>query len=53
MFHFQVLTTGTDALSYADAQALIKVLGRQHRWLAGGIGSENRTFQEVASMVVT
>ena len=35
------------------AQVIIIVLGPQYRWLAGGYDLENRTFSEVASMVVT
>ena len=31
-----LLTTGTDDPSHAGARATIKVLGHQHRWLAGG-----------------
>ena len=38
MSYFQViatlLTTGTDNPSLADAQAIIKVLGHQYRWVA-------------------
>ena len=45
-------TTGTGDPSYAGAQVMIKVSGHQYWWLAGGYSLE-RTFLEVASMVVT
>ena len=34
--HNHLLNTGTDDLSLAGAWAIIKVLGDQYRWLAGG-----------------
>ena len=34
-------------------QVIIKVLGHQHLWLAGGYDLEIRHFFEIASMVVT
>ena len=39
--------------SVAGTWAIIKVLGHQHRWLAGGYDLEIGHFLEVASMVVT
>ena len=47
--HNHLLTTGTDDPLLAGALVIIKVLGHQHWWLDPG----NRTFSEVASMVVT
>ena len=38
-------------ITLADAQAVIKVSGHQHRWLAGGYDLE--IFLEVDSMVVS
>ena len=35
--HNHLLTTGTDDPSFAGAQAIIKMSGHQHRWLAGVI----------------
>ena len=58
MSHFQVITTCynyqywwpfTLIITLAGTQAIIKVSGHQHGWLWPG----NRTFLEVASMVVT
>ena len=34
--HKHLLTTGADEPSLAGARAIIKVLGHQHWWLAGG-----------------
>ena len=34
--HNHLLTTGADNPLLAGAQAIIKVSGHQHRWLAGG-----------------
>ena len=51
--HNHLLTTSADDPSLAGTQAIKKsVSGHQHRWLAGGYDPENRTFLEVASMVV-
>ena len=38
--HNHLLTTGTGDPSLAGAQAIIKVLGHQYRWLAGGYDLE-------------
>ena len=38
--HNHLLTTGTDDLSLAGARGIIKVLGHQYRWLAGGYDLE-------------
>ena len=35
-----MLTTGADDTSFASAGTMIKVLGYQHRWLAGGYDLE-------------
>ena len=35
-----LLTTGADDPTLAGAQAIIKVLGHQHWWLAGGYDLE-------------
>ena len=41
-------------MTLAGAQAIIKVSGYQHRWLAGGYDMQVvMTFLEVAGMVVT
>ena len=49
-----LLTTGTDDPSLAGAWAIIKMSCYQYPWLAGGwLWPGNRTFLEVASMVVT
>ena len=45
-------TTGADDPSLTGSQVIIKVLGHQHWWLAGGYDLE-MTFSEVASMVVS
>ena len=34
--HNHLLTTGADDPSLAGTCAIIKILGHQHRWLAGG-----------------
>ena len=34
--HNHLLTTGSDGPSLAGAWGIIKVLGHQYRWLAGG-----------------
>ena len=34
--HNHLLTTSIDDPSLADAQVIIKVLGHQYQWLAGG-----------------
>ena len=47
--HNHLLTTGIEDPSFAGARAIIKVSGHQYWWL----GPRNRTFLEVASMVVT
>ena len=51
--HNHLVTTDADDPSLASAQAIIEVSGHQHRWLAWLLGPGNRTFLEVASMVVT
>ena len=51
--HNHVLTTGTDDPSLTGAWVIIKVLGHQHWWLAGGYDLEIGHFLSVASMVVT
>ena len=38
--HNHLLTTGTDDPSLAGTQAIIKVLGHQYWWLAGGYDLE-------------
>ena len=38
--HNHLLTTGTDDPSLAGARVIIKVLGHQYRWLAGGYDLE-------------
>ena len=56
MFYFQVITTCepfTLIITLAGGQAIIKVLGHQNRWIAGGYDLEIGTFLEVTSMVVT
>ena len=57
MSYFQVITTSADDPTLIIARALgrviIKVLGHQHRWLAGGYDLEIGHFLEVVSMVVT
>ena len=40
--HNHLLTTGTGDTSLAGALAIIKVLGHQYRWLAGGYDLEIR-----------
>ena len=42
--HNHLLTTGADGPSLAGAQAIIKVLGYQHQWLAGGYDIEAGHF---------
>ena len=42
--HNHLLTTGTDDPSLASAQAIIKVLGHQYQWLAGGYDLEIEHF---------
>ena len=49
--HNHLLTTGTDDPSLTDTQAIIKVSDHQYKRFTSGPG--NRTFLEVASMVVT
>ena len=39
-----MLTTGTDDPSLASARAIIKVLGHQYQWLAGGYDLEIGQF---------
>ena len=39
-----LLTPGAVDPSLADAQAIIKILGHQHQWLAGGYDLEIRHF---------
>ena len=43
--HNHLLTTGVDDPSLATAQAIIQVLGHQHRWLADGYDLEILHFQ--------
>ena len=38
--HNHLLTTGTDDSSLAGGRAIIKVLGYQYQWLAGGYDLE-------------
>ena len=38
--HNHLITTGTDDPSLAVSQVIIKVLGPQHQWLAGGYDLE-------------
>ena len=42
--HSHLLMTGTDDPSLAGARAIIKVLGHQHQWLAGGYNLEKGYF---------
>ena len=42
--HNHLLTTGTDEPSLAAARVIIKVLGHQYRWLAGGYDLEKGHF---------
>ena len=56
--HNHLLTTGTDdptllIIAWALVRVIIKVSGHQHWWLAGWLWPGNRTFLEVASMVVS
>ena len=51
--HNHLLTTSTDDPSLAGARAIIKSLGHQYWWLAGGYDLEIGLFLEVVSMVVT
>ena len=56
--HNHLLTTGTDypftlITTLAGVQVIIKVMGHQNWWLAGGYDLEERTFLKVANMVVT
>ena len=56
--HNHLLTTGADdpttlIITLVGAQAIIKVAGRKHHWLAGGYDLEIGHFLEVGSMVVT
>ena len=48
-----LLTTGTDDPSLTGTQAIIKVSGHQHRWLAGGYDLDIGHYLEVVSMMVT
>ena len=50
--HNHLLTTGIDGHSLAGAWPIIKVLGHQYWWLAGGYNLELGRFVEVASLVV-
>ena len=49
--HNHLLTTGADDHSLAGARVIFKVLGRQHRWSAGGYDLKIGYFLEVDSMV--
>ena len=51
--HDHLLTTGANDPSLAGARMVIKVLGHPYWWLAWQLWPGNRTFLEVASMVVT
>ena len=42
--HNHLLTTDADDPSLAGSQAMIKVLGHQHRWLTGGYDLEIEYF---------
>ena len=50
--HNYLLTTVTDDPSLVSTRAIIKVLGYQYWWLAGGYDLKNRISLGVASMVV-
>ena len=49
--HNHLLTTSADDHSLAGARVIFKVLGRQHRWSAGGYDLKIGYFLEVDSMV--
>ena len=43
--HNHLRTTGTDDPTLTGAWAIIKVLGRQYQWLAGGYDLETGLFR--------